>query len=419
MAEAAQLPGLHGLISAGDASGGDSAATIRRALNAVRSHLGMEVAYVSEFVDNRSVFREVDAPGQEARIKVGDSHSLDDVYCRHILEGRLPELIPDTAAEPLALSLPITGAVPIGAHMSVPIRLPNGRLYGMFCCLGFLADASLNKRDLQMMKVFAEMTAFEIGREADAADRAAAKRARVTAVMEQDQLTIAYQPIWDIETGRPVGLECLSRFSATPIRPPDIWFAEAAEAGLGIELEVFAIRKALAALPSLPDDVYVAVNASPETMLSEPFLAALDGMPMDRIVLEITEHARISDYKALSAVLTPLRHRGARLAVDDTGSGYSGLHHILQLRPDIIKLDRGLIQGIDGDTARQALASALMGFARETDGVIIAEGVETPEELATLRALGVGLVQGYLLGRPLPLDRTQALFAQAAEARRA
>ncbi len=135
---------LHGFMAAGSEAGAPDAHLVTRALQAIRSHLGMEVAYVSEFVDGRSVFRTVDAPGKEALIKPGDSHSLDDVYCRHILEGRLPSLIPDTADEPIAMAMPITKAVPIGAHMSVPIRLPDGRPYGMFCCLSSAPDRSLN-----------------------------------------------------------------------------------------------------------------------------------------------------------------------------------------------------------------------------------------------------------------------------------
>ena len=96
-----------------------------------------------------------------------DSHSLDDVYCRHILEGRLPELIPDTSLEPLAKAMPITAAANIGCHISVPIRLPDGRPYGMFCCLGFEANPSLNARDLQTMRAFADLAAFEINRDLD------------------------------------------------------------------------------------------------------------------------------------------------------------------------------------------------------------------------------------------------------------
>src|SRR5262245_65961443 len=112
---------------------------VKASLQAIRTHLDMEVAYVSEFVGDRIVFREVDAPGLEAMVKPGDSRSIDEVYCRHILEGRLPQLIPDTAAEPVAMAMPITRAVPIGKHMSVPISMAEGSVYGMFLCVGLTA----------------------------------------------------------------------------------------------------------------------------------------------------------------------------------------------------------------------------------------------------------------------------------------
>jgi EAL domain-containing protein (putative c-di-GMP-specific phosphodiesterase class I) len=371
----------------------------------------MDVAYVSEFVDGRSVFREVDAPGQEALIKVGDSQSLDDVYCRHILAGRLPQMIPDTAAEPLAASMPVTAAVPIGAHMSVPIRLPDGRAYGMFCCLRFQPDHSLHERDLKMMKAFADLAAFEISQTLDAKKLSEEKRARIEHVMEKRRIATHYQPIWDVETRQPVGLECLSRFAATPSRPPDVWFNEAAEVGLGEALELTAIRLALAAFSApLPPETYLAVNASPATILSRHFAATLVEKPLERIVLEITEHAHVEDYDLLLQALAPLRRNGLRLAVDDAGAGYSSLQHILHLRPDLIKLDMDLTRHVDLDPVRRALASALIKFAAETDSQIIAEGVETASELKTLKALGVERVQGYFLGRPMPLDNAVELF---------
>ena len=384
---------------------------IHRALNAVREHLGLQVAYVSEIIGTESVFRHVDAPGLEHLIKPGDVQSLDNVYCRHILEGRLPELIPDTAAEPLAMALPITAAVPIGAHVSVPLRLADGTVYGMFCCLGPVADPTLNQRDLGMMRAFAELAAFEIDRDFHASKAARAKAARIDAMLADEAIEIVYQPICSVRKGRPIGFECLSRFTAEPVRPPDHWFAEAAETGKGPALELMAIRRALTAFARLPRDVYLTLNASPETVLGGALAAALAGQPLNRIVLEITEHSIIQDFDGLAAALAPLRAQGMRLAVDDAGAGYSGLQQILHMRPDIIKLDRSLIDGICDDPSRRALASALMAFARETRCRIVAEGVETEAELAMLRVLGVDTVQGFLLGHPLPLADALALLA--------
>jgi EAL domain-containing protein (putative c-di-GMP-specific phosphodiesterase class I) len=121
------------------------------------------------------------------------------------------------------------------------------------------------------------------------------------------------------------------------------------------------------------------------------------------VVLELTEHVLIEDYASIQHALQSLRDAGASLSVDDTGAGFASLRHILNLVPDYVKLDISLCRGVDHDPARRALASALVTFTQDTNAVIIAEGIETPEERATLLNLGVSHGQGYLLGRPGPL----------------
>lgn len=402
------------IAHASDASSPD--AVIARALQAVRVHLGLQVAYVSQFVGNDSVFRVVDAPGLEHLAKAGDVHSLDDVYCRHILAGRLPELIPDTAAEPIAMAMPITAAVPIGAHVSVPIRLSDGEIFGMFCCLGPFADPSLNPRDLGMMRAFADLAAFEIERGLTGTRQAAASRAQIKRVIAERELVIHYQPIVSLANGAAAGFEALARFSAQPVRAPDRWFNQAAASGLGVELELLAIELALRDLPALPGNCYLSVNAGPHAAASPELPGLLRTVPLDRVVLEVTEHERIGDIGALLDRLAPLRADGLRIAVDDAGSGYSGLQQIIQMRPDLVKLDRFLIEDIQNDPGRRALAAGLMMFARETGSKLVAEGVEREEELAVLRALGVDLVQGYLLGRPQPLATIRAELAAGLKA---
>ena len=180
--------------------------------------------------------------------------------------------------------------------------------------------------------------------------------------------------------------------------------------GRGARLELTAIRLALSAVASLPKDIYLAVNASPETILSGELHDTLNGMPAERIVLEITEHAHVENYDSLMHALQLLRNQGVRLAVDDAGAGYSSLQHILQLRPDLIKLDMRLVRNIDRDPARRALASALVLFARETGSQIIAEGVETAFELNALQSIGIERAQGYFLGRPMSLEEAKMLF---------
>lgn len=385
---------------------------IQRALVTIREHLGMDVAYLSEIVDGRSVFRQVDAPGLEHLVKTGDERSLDDVYCNHILEGRLPELIPDTAAEPIAVGMPITDAVPIGSHMSIPIRLPHGETYGMFCCLSAAPNPSLNERDLSTMRMFADLAAERVAEHEAVRRDAAGKRRRIAEALESDGFDLVFQPIFDLVLDRPVGFESLSRFTAEPYRPPNVWFDEAEEVGMGAALECAAIDRALTRAEELGGDVYVSVNTSPATILTEGFADRLaGGRDPSRLMLELTEHARVDDYALLHRALAPLRARGMMLAVDDAGAGYASLSHILQLRPDAIKLDMGLVRDIDTDPARRSLAAAMIAFAREMGILVIAEGIETTAERDALRSLGIDKGQGYLLGKPMPIDAACELCA--------
>jgi EAL domain-containing protein (putative c-di-GMP-specific phosphodiesterase class I) len=128
------------------------------------------------------------------------------------------------------------------------------------------------------------------------------------------------------------------------------------------------------------------------------------------IVLEITEHAPVESYADLTAALDLLRSQ-VRIAVDDAGAGYAGLQHILEIRPDIVKLDIALVRGVDGDPVRRALVAGMVAFAREGGCSLLAEGIETDSELSTLQTLGVALGQGYLLGRPASIDALPAARA--------
>ncbi|MEO8883914.1 MAG: EAL domain-containing protein [Devosia sp.] len=404
------------LLRSVDGAEGHANDTVKRALEAVRLHMGMQVAYVSEFVDGRTFFREVDAPGYEALIQRGGSMSLDDTYCLHILEGRLPELMPDTLAIPLAASIPIT-AMGARSHISVPIALPDGTTYGMFCCMGAQAEPSLNPRDLKMMRAFADVTALQISRDLDATRKHQASVDRIRQILDHDELSIVYQPIIRLSDERIMGFECLSRFVGPEKYTPDVWFDMAASVGMGVELELSAIRKAIATLGAFPEDLFITLNASPDTLVSDALRDCVLSTSPKRIVLELTEHATIENYTELLGAVRALRRKGARLAVDDAGAGYASLRHILALRPDIIKLDISLTRNVNSDPARSALASALVHFARATNSQILAEGVETVLELQTLQGLGVDSAQGYYLGRPISLEAATALAGAQSQAR--
>jgi PAS domain S-box-containing protein len=227
-------------------------------------------------------------------------------------------------------------------------------------------------------------------------------RERVEKVLAQRLLITAFQPIRPLATGEVIGVEALTRFISERSQTPDLWFADAETAGLGIELELLAARTALTAAEELPEHLYVAVNLSPAACLDPRTqdLLLRAGLPAARIVLELTEHAAVSDYTVLSAAIATIRGTGVRIAVDDAGAGFASLRHILELKPDFIKLDRAIIAGIGTDAHKQALVGALAGFAARTGTRIIAEGIEDAEELAALRGAGIHAGQGYYLGRP-------------------
>ena len=214
---------------------------------------------------------------------------------------------------------------------------------------------------------------------------------------------MVFQPIFNLTQGTIVGMEALARFESEPYQSPDIWFAAAQTVGLGHDLELAAVSAALGRLDDVPSGTFLTVNLSPEVATAPEFVQMIDALSGERIVIEVTEHAPIADYQELLQAMDDLRSVGVRLAIDDAGAGYASLRHILRLSPDFIKLDIGLTQGIDTDTARRALAKALIAFASETGAVIVAEGIEKREELDALLALGVVYGQGYYLARPGPL----------------
>ena len=372
-------------------------------LPSARKHFGMEVAFVSEFRNGRRVFRFVDAQAGAELIQVNGSDPLEESYCQRIVDGRLPELLPDATRHPEALTLPATLALPVGAHLSIPIRFSSGRVYGTFCCFSRTPDMSLGHRDVETMRFFAEVVAkvLEERQERDEVRRATTER--LCEALEKQQYTTVFQPIVNILENRVVGLEALARFESDPYRPPNEWFDDATQVGLLQELECAMRRDALEQLPALPPDTYLSLNVTPLTVLDPHFADSLRAYPLKRLVLEITEHDCVEDYEKIAQALAPLRHQGVRLAVDDAGAGYASFRHILQLKPDIIKLDRSLIQHIDSSGNQRTLATALVQFSQSVGSQVLAEGVETSGELSALRDLGVKLAQGYLLGRPQAL----------------
>jgi EAL domain-containing protein (putative c-di-GMP-specific phosphodiesterase class I) len=397
---------------ASGSDGGGGGSQIGNILDAVRRHLGMEIAFTSRFVGDRREFTHISAaiPVPSAP---GDSEPLDQSYCWHILNGRLPELIHEAAGIPFARTLPITLALPVGCHISVPLRLKDGSVYGSFCCLSRSPDRSLTERDLATVKAFADLAIDQIELQREDESRRRACVARIEESLAAGQPRIFLQPIHRLEDAQPVGAEALARFADYEARPPNAWFDEAFEVDLGVDLELAAVEQAFGAIPYLAPGQYLSVNVSPATILSERLEPLIASVGRCDLVLEVTEHRRVDDYRSLARALDRLRPY-ARIAIDDVGAGYAGLRHIVALAPDLLKLDISLTRDVDRDPAKRALAVAMASFARHIGSVIVAEGIERPEERQTLCELGIAYGQGWLFSRAMPLVAAQQCLLGAA-----
>jgi EAL domain-containing protein (putative c-di-GMP-specific phosphodiesterase class I) len=234
---------------------------------------------------------------------------------------------------------------------------------------------------------------------------AIAQRLRRIINGDGDGLVTVFQPIVDLQTGRVDGAEALPRFTCPPFRTSEEWFRDAQTESLGSQLELHAIRSAVVHASSFPVGVFLSVDVSPELAASPLLASVLSDAPLEQLVIEVTERHAVGDRQALYDALEPLRSEGLRVAIDNAGTGYAGIQLILELRPDIVKLDASIIQNVDLDPARRALVSSLVDFGTHVGCTILAEGIERREELEVLTELGVTLGQSFYLGKPdhLPL----------------
>ena len=226
-------------------------------------------------------------------------------------------------------------------------------------------------------------------------------RADIHSVITAHAFTPVFQPIVDLATRKPVGYEALTRFDDGT--RPDLRFLEADTVGMMVQLEMATLNAQVEEAKRLPQGTFLSLNVSPELATRLTPLLDVLGAADRLVVLEVTEHVEIEDYPRLMAALNQVRPR-AMLAVDDAGAGYAGLRHILELRPEFVKLDISLIRNIDSDPARQAMVAGMARFAESVGCALIAEGIETEQELATVKSLQVGFGQGYFLARPATID---------------
>lgn len=374
-------------------------------LCSVREHLGMEASFVSEFTHGQRVFRNIQTRAGFRFASVGDGDPLEESFCHWVAEGKIPGLMRDAAQNRFAARMPATRELPVGAHLSVPIRLRDGKVYGTFCCFSTKADKSLNERDMAVMRAFADLAGQLIQERIDHDRDRSALRYKVRSIIDRGQIEMVFQPAVRIDRPEVAFVEALARFPGSEPSSPAGWFHAAHVAGLGTELELLAIDSAIAQIDNLAGATALSINVSPDTLLSKGLAERLSNAPAERLILEVTEHSPITDYASVGRALDRFREKGMRLAIDDAGAGYASLRHILNFKPDIIKLDISLSRDIDSDPVRRALAAAMIQFAWSIGAELVAEGVESPAELAALRELGVTIVQGHLCARPSPLSK--------------
>ncbi len=233
-------------------------------------------------------------------------------------------------------------------------------------------------------------------------------RQLVLDVIASQRVSVAFQPIVDLNDGMIIAYEALTRLSPdSGFANPGELFQAAATHGLLWELESLTRTAAIETAAGWPSDIRLFLNTTPAVFADARFGAALgetveraQSLSPERIVLEITELSEEQDFPGLAAQVERLKAAGYEVAIDDAGAGTSGLNRMMVLRPKWIKLDREFVRGIEADPYRQNLVRFFVHFARLSGVSVIAEGIESKAELSTVIGLGARYAQGYYLGRP-------------------
>jgi EAL domain-containing protein (putative c-di-GMP-specific phosphodiesterase class I)/DNA-binding response OmpR family regulator len=281
----------------------------------------------------------------------------------------------------------------------IPLRTSSAMLGAIVVCSERPDGVTFLAGRLPVLESFGAVASALLGPGILARQRRGEVRGELESVLARHAFMAVFQPILDLATGRVVGHEALTRFDDQT--RPDRRFADAAAVGLGLELESACLDAAVEASKGLPGGGWLSLNVSPDLLLERHRLRACLAPATRPSVLEVTEHVAIEDYRVFREAVSSI-DSDIRLSVDDAGAGFASFRHILELRPDFVKLDIGLVRDIDLDDVRQALVAGIVYFARKSGCQLVAEGIERAGERDQLRSLGVDLGQGYLLGRPEP-----------------
>ena len=292
----------------------------------------------------------------------------------------------------------------IRVHLDVQLRPETLDRYGLFVGQSILTDRPDADAEALIYHGIEEAQA-RAGTRRRAAHRENA--AALHELLDQQDVSVVYQPLIDTIDKRVLGYEALTRTSHERFQSPETLFRTAADEGSLWALERICRNCALQNLPALESDQKLFLNVEPETfhdpeLQSESFLEAIQqaGLQPSRVVFELTERAAVRDFVAMRRILARLRGLGFPLALDDVGSGYAGLQTIAEIQPDYLKIDMAIVRNLHRHAVRRELIRAICDFSQRTSTTLIAEGVETLDELETLVANGVRCVQGFLVARP-------------------
>jgi EAL domain-containing protein (putative c-di-GMP-specific phosphodiesterase class I) len=366
-----------------------------RVLALARGHLAMDVALLAAFTEDGEMVGVVAGQGP-GTLRTESELPVDRRRCEMLLDGKIPALVTDASRQ-----RPSTTLGPgVAAYVAAPVQLPGGTTFGILCGLARGPRPDLDDGSLRVIRILAGLAAQAISQDDFTLHKRLEMAESTLRAIREGGIRMVFQPIFRLRTGEAVGFEALARFPSDPQRPPKSWFWVARQVGLAVDLEVTALRKALQFLDRIPEPLYLSVNLFSETLLSMDLTSVFRDVPPGRVVLELAEHERLADSRSLIECVERLRKLGARFAVDDAGSGFSSLRHVLRIKPEVLKLDINLTHQVDRDPMQKMLVSTLASFAADAGMVPAAEGIESASQLETLREIGVTYGQGHYLGGP-------------------
>lgn len=357
----------------------------------VRRELGLEVAFISEIEGDQRSFRAL-ATEVELPIEVGSSEPYEGTYCQMITSGRLDEVVPDTAADPLTKDAFHTSHLGIGAYLGVPMVRSTGELFGTLCAFSRTARPELSAAEAEVLRA----TGVLIMRLVEAEEQVDHRLADLDRAVDDalDDAAIDLLPVYDVADRTVVAHEAVARFADG--RSFRERLREARDVGRGVELELTVLARTLAAVQEITMPL-VGVSLSADAMRDSAFQAIIAAVSPARLMMRFDVDDVVQDYEELVALLQPLRRLGARVAVDRIGEGSADLRHILMLAPDSLRIDPAVTTGLDDDPNRRMLVESIATLAASIDADCVALGVVSDADLSWMGELGVSYVV-----RPLP-----------------